>query len=209
MRRLIITLLIVTVSCIAAVEFFYSYLTNRYVVDHKTERNVSDGGDLFGRAPLGHLPDESATAAIIVRRNLFAPGVDDSSANGYDPLADIAESTLGVVLMGTVTGPDEEQRAVIYDSEDHRQQVYRRGDVIRRAVIKQILRGKVIVSHNGRDEVLDIAEARSVSALPTKPSQPLAVVGQTQGAVDLPVSPSLSASADSTDDATTTIKIRR
>jgi type II secretory pathway component PulC len=86
-------------------------------------------------------------------------------------------SSLAVVLMGTVTGPDDQQRAIIYDKKERRQDLYQEGDFIYQAAIKKILRGKVIVSLNGKNEMLDISEARNVN-IPRvpKPAVPQTVV---------------------------------
>ncbi len=72
-------------------------------------------------------------------------------------------SSLAVVLMGTIMGNDDESRAVIYDKRARKQELYQEGDFVKQANIKKILRGKVIVTLNGKDEMLDIADARNVN----------------------------------------------
>jgi len=64
--------------------------------------------------------------------------------------------------MGTITGTDGVERAIIYDKAERKQELYQKGDFLQQAAIKQIMRGKVILSLDGKDEILDIADARSV-----------------------------------------------
>ena len=67
--------------------------------------------------------------------------------------------------MGTVMGPDGLERAIIYDKKQKKQELFQEGEFIYQAVIKQILRGKVIVNLQGTDEILDISEARNVKGI--------------------------------------------
>ena len=54
---------------------------------------------------------------------------------------------------------EEEALAIIKDKGKKRQDLYREGDTIQGAVIKRILRGKVILRVGGKDEILTIEES--------------------------------------------------
>jgi hypothetical protein len=174
-------LVMVTLLCFAAVEGFYWYLGSRLVPQDPgratrsqpiepavtTQQSTPPSPPTAETVPTG--PDDQAappipTTSSIVRRNLFASRVGDAgSLPQQDLLAALAASSQEVVLMGTITGPQDEQRAIIYDKRSGRQDLYAEGDYLEQAVIKQILRGKVILSVGGRDELLDITEARTVT----------------------------------------------
>jgi type II secretory pathway component PulC len=73
-------------------------------------------------------------------------------------------SSLNVVLMGTVNGEKGDNRAIVLDKSTNKQQLYEVGDVIQGAQVKEVLRGKVILLYNGKDEMLDMSEAANVRA---------------------------------------------
>jgi len=163
-KLIILPILVITILCISAVEGFY-YWGERYLGSPPEAAapvlgaTPADDGDVIvkdSRKPIDY--------EIIVKRNLFA--VDESAVveePDTDDLATLEMSSLNVVLMGTVSGTDDEQRAIIYDKKDRRQELYQVGDYIEQAIIKQIMRGKVILNLNGKDEMLDISEARNVN----------------------------------------------
>lgn len=174
-------LVMITLLSFAAVEGFYGYLGSRLLPQDPGRATRSQPMEPAApprqspppsppsaeMAPTG--PDDQATPPLpttssIVRRNLFASRVGDAgSLPQQDLLAALEASSQEVVLMGTITGPQDEQRAIIYDKRSGRQELYAEGDYLEQAVIKQILRGKVILSVGGRDELLDITEARTVN----------------------------------------------
>ena len=61
--------------------------------------------------------------------------------------------------MGTINGGEGDSRAIVLDKSNNKQELYEKGDVIQGAKIKEILRGKVILVYNGKDEMLDMSEA--------------------------------------------------
>lgn len=91
---------------------------------------------------------------IIVKRNLF-----DAALRHAEPDTDamaLQPTTLKVALLGTVTGPRGRSFAVIEETDKKKQGLYRVGDPVQNAFVKEILRGKVILRIDGRDEVLEI-----------------------------------------------------
>jgi len=93
----------------------------------------------------------------IKNRNLFGAKQGDMNP-ALDDLADLALTEIKLRLWGTVT--DENNRhtyAVIEDIETHRQGLYRPGASIRKAIVKRITREAVVLSVDGREEVLTMA----------------------------------------------------
>jgi len=121
-------------------------------------------------------PDPAAGRAepvdreAISRRNIFLPkrsaGQGDYSAELLNSLQP-AEPDL--VLMGTIIEKDGTNRAVILDVENKKQNLLKEGDVINGASIRQISPGKVVVSRQGKNELLDISEARRLRIPAARP----------------------------------------
>jgi len=98
---------------------------------------------------------------IIVKRNLFKVEIEQKE----EPFAElenerketeILEPTkLKLVLWGTVTG-QENVYAVIEDKKVRKQDLYQIGDSIQGAKLKKILRNKVILVFQGKDQFLEI-----------------------------------------------------
>ncbi len=94
----------------------------------------------------------------ITDRNLFKTGAEISvKKKGVDlDLEGLQETELNLKLWGTVTG--KTTFAVIEDTKERKQNLYHVGDSIQNAVVKMILREKVVLDVNGKDEVLNIEE---------------------------------------------------
>ncbi|MBF0204488.1 MAG: PDZ domain-containing protein [Desulfamplus sp.] len=74
-------------------------------------------------------------------------------------IASLEKTDLKLKLWGTVTsGTDLENYAVIETDKDKKQGLYKKGDEIEGAAIKKILRFSVILTRNGKDERLEMAE---------------------------------------------------
>lgn len=124
----------------------------------------------------------AAEQSIIVKRNLLGPpaGGKPLEMATIDPLAGLQATSLDLVLMGIVDGRNQDSRAIILTKKDRKQRIYQTGDMVAGAQIKSILWGRVVLSTNGRDEVLDMSEAAKfrsgevggpVSAAARAPSQ--------------------------------------
>jgi general secretion pathway protein C len=70
----------------------------------------------------------------------------------------LEETTLQLALLGTIAGDSESARAIILDQKNKKQDIYRVGDSVQNAEIRQILRGKVILRHGENDEILTMVE---------------------------------------------------
>ena len=96
--------------------------------------------------------------SAIARRNLFntRAGVEiPAKAINVDELK---ETELKLKLWGTVTGRGRQAYAVIEDTKTRQQNLYRTGDTIQNATVKMILRQKVVLNVDDRDEVLGMEE---------------------------------------------------
>jgi len=74
----------------------------------------------------------------------------------------LAQTTLNLKLLGTITdGKNDDGYAVIEDVQKRKQGLYRAGDEIVNAQIKAILRKKVVLNVDGKDEVLLMEEDKN------------------------------------------------
>ena len=84
----------------------------------------------------------------------------DSQLNDAD-LEKLKQTSMKLKLFGTVTGVTDNAYAVIEETKKHKQGLYRAGDTIQKAQIKLILRKKVVLSVNGKDEILLMDENKN------------------------------------------------
>jgi len=105
----------------------------------------------------------------VTERNLFNTKIK----TGQQPKLNIETlkpTDLKLKLFGTVTGDKNKAYAVIEETVGKRQNLYRIGDTIQNASIKMILREKVVLRVNGKDEILEIEEVLSGSRASGRPS---------------------------------------
>ena len=155
--------LLITVGVYLCVNAFYTVVTGQ--LDFGTPGNL----------PLNRSPEASiqrsypplAGYSAIAKRNIFNTGSAKSEGPAAEPKVDIEnlkETDLKLKLWGTVTGRDEAAYAVIEDTKARQQNLYRAGDTIQDAVVKLILREKVVLRVEDRDEILAMEDNRASAA---------------------------------------------
>jgi len=94
----------------------------------------------------------------IIDRNLFKTGMEsgEKKKSTNVNLDEIKQTELNLKLWGTVTGPATYAFAVIEETKNRNQSLYRTGDTVQNATVKLILREKVVLNVDGRDEILEI-----------------------------------------------------
>ncbi len=158
---IIIPLLVITLCCVGIVEG--GYVALEYLVLQSKVRPKAIQREVLA-APFPGQPDigKKHGYQVILTRNLFAatPGSDvHRSTTAADNLDNLEATSLGIVLMGTIGDNEGGNRAIIVDKKTLKQQIYRQGEGVQGATIKEIRRGKVILTSAGRDEILDMDEA--------------------------------------------------
>ncbi len=97
--------------------------------------------------------------ATIEKRNLFKTGDAVKPLSKPQPapaIEDMKQTELKLRLWGTVTGDRDRAYAVIEDEKKRQQNLFRQGDTLQGATVKQILREKIVLSVNGKDEILSM-----------------------------------------------------
>jgi general secretion pathway protein C len=122
----------------------------------------------------------------ISRRNLFNTRPDTQAAPAQTiNLDNLKETDLKLRLWGTVTGKGRRAYAVIEDTKTRQQNLYSVGDSVQDATLKLILRQKVVLSVNDRDEVLGMEEAGTTRGNGSSPR----IARKAASPPKLPVSP--------------------
>jgi len=111
-----------------------------------------------------HIPDDKAHLKLplddyrpIMERNIFG-STDRTSEETNAEIEALEPTSLKIALLGTVAGISQNAVAVIEETDKKKQGLYKVGDSIQNAVIKMILRGKVILRVEDRDEILTMEE---------------------------------------------------
>ncbi len=135
-----------------------------YMIIREQLRQVDTKKVVMHRTP-GFERDHSLPSRdyqAIIDRNIFGSierETEDANTEGIKEIEALLEPTsLKIALLGTVVGDQQSTRAVIRDKGKKREDLYREGDTVQGAVIKKILRGKVILRVGGKDEILTIEE---------------------------------------------------
>lgn len=161
-------LLTLSVITYLGVDTFYQVVEARLMLvgtGEKAMKGVMDNKRSINR-PLG-------TFQTIMDRNLFG-SVGSKSGEAVPPveLETLEPTSLKIALLGTVAGDQENAVAVIEDKKKKKQDLYKVGDSVQDALIKKIIRGKVVLKVGDKDEILTMEEVSS-SPLPLpSPSPP-------------------------------------
>ncbi len=111
---------------------------------------------------------------IINRRSLFGKtaGGPGNTEEDLAKVENLEPTSLDLVLLGTAPINHEESYAIIEDKQKRSQDIYHIGDSVKNAVIKNILRNKVVLNVNGKDEILlkDDTPAQAVDISPVPPA---------------------------------------
>ena len=165
----LLSFILATLVAAGGVELFYRSLDTILTGDNEggqtTAETQNDGG--AGTAP----PLQSTTAmfksagkndyTIIIKRSLFGKAAAKVIEKPPEPEPVLTATSLDLVLLGTIGGDPNDQRAFIRNKKDKSQEIYYKGDAIQHAFIKEIGRGQIILTVNGKDEVLLMEESKS------------------------------------------------
>ncbi len=149
-------LLLITIAAFFAVDGFYETVaTDLKRPPQADSRRAFRVGDT--QAAIRPL---SAYQAVL-DRNLFNTRTQNDTQTAPVDVESLEETKLNLKLWGTVTGNPEGDYAVIEDVKSREQNLYRVGDAIQTATVKEIFREKVILAVNGKNEVLQMEEMES------------------------------------------------
>lgn len=159
-------LLLLTVISALAVDLFYQGVISRV---HLPEIRRSRGALVADRGQT-RVAKALSQYDVIASRNLFDltdPAREAAEASAAIDVGSLTETRLGLKLWGTVSGGSETHAfAIIEDENSKKQDLYGVGDTVQEAVIKLVLRDRVVVSYQGRDEVLVMEKDKGAATSP-------------------------------------------
>lgn len=168
----IVPLLFITLLCVGGVEGGYVAL-EYFLLKSSVDKAIVVEQLTGAEAQKPETTIQKHDYKIILKRNLFGPPpiVKKVETVVKDPVKDLETTSLKIALKGTIDDEGEGKRAIILDKTNKKQELFQKGDGIQGAFVKQILRGKVILSYNGKDEVLEMSD----TAGEAEPQKPVAV----------------------------------
>jgi general secretion pathway protein C len=146
--------LLITVGVYLCVNAFYTFVTAR--LDYGISTGITVNRLSPSPVELSHPP--LTDYAAITKRNIFNSSTQEQETAPVVEkkldLEKLKQTDLKLKLWGTVTGQNEGVYAVIEDTKAREQNLYRAGDTIQNAVVKLILREKVVLKVGDNDEIL-------------------------------------------------------
>jgi len=157
--QIIFNLLALAVIVFLSVSLFYTVIRAKL-------RDVDTPRDVMHRLPhvKGYRKPPLDYYSAIIKGSIFFSGEEVPLEIEGQRIEDLQPTSLKVALLGTVVGDEQSAVAVIEDINKKMQGLYRVGDSIQSAVVRKILRGKVVLRVGDRDEVLTIEEAAASRA---------------------------------------------
>ncbi len=164
----LINIILVTLIVFFSVELFYRIVSAKLLSaslsgDSVTTESVLNSHN--NKNPRQKIKNKRILAyQSITDRDLFKTKENAAKSDNQLDDADLEklkQTSMKLKLLGTVTGGTDNAYAVIEDIKKHKQGLYRAGDTIQKAEIKMILRKKVVLSINGKDEILLMGEDKN------------------------------------------------
>jgi general secretion pathway protein C len=152
----IINILLITVAVYFSVNAFYKLGTAQLDHDYLAGTAFKEQSSTEAES-LRPLADYDP----VIERNLF--NTKSGTERPPEPVVfeNLQPTSLNLKLLGTVTGDQDKAFAVIRGSQQKQEQLYRIGDTIQSATLKMILREKIILRVNGKDEILEIEKVET------------------------------------------------
>lgn len=162
---IVFTLVFLFILSYLAVDIFYGIVLTRF-----QQVKISE---VKTRKTPAKKPREKVTLndfRIIAERNIFGssgkPTVNETEMEKEPKVDDIEKleaTSLKLVLIGTVTGPRRNSFAVIEETAKKKQGLFKTGDTVLDATIRKILRGKVVLRVDDKDEILEMKQGGTES----------------------------------------------
>ncbi|MBU0969924.1 MAG: type II secretion system protein GspC [Proteobacteria bacterium] len=170
----ILHIILLTLTAYQGVNILYKYLESPSL---SGETNLSQPRDILS-AQTQEEGGISQTKHVekISTRNLFkvlTQNPQKQVAPETHPETQLEKTKLALALWGTVTGDTAlSAYAVIEDQKEKKQFLLQVGDVVQQARIKKIMRSKIILTFDGKDQVLEVDTSRQPTTMAVQ-SNPL------------------------------------
>ena len=154
----IANIFLLTVGVFLCVQSFYALVTP--YPDYS--KSVTPAVRPLATSAASRSQPPSGDYKAIAERNIFNSGTEAIAPKTQKvDIEQLKQTDMKLKLWGTVTGQKGRDYAVIEDTKTRQQNLYHAGDTIQNAVVKLILREKVVLNVNDRDEILAMEEISS------------------------------------------------
>lgn len=173
-----INLICITLSAYFVVDGFYGTLAARL-----TDRPSSAQQPAYRISETDTPPQALSAYKAVLDRNLFNTRTAAEAQNKPVDVESLEETKLNLKLWGTVYGSKDGDYAVIEDVKTREQDLYRTGDTIQTATVKEIFREKVILTVDGKDEILQMQDLDSGKTIARPSGLPVQTGELSQGTI--------------------------
>jgi general secretion pathway protein C len=147
---------VLTILLFISVDIFYTIVSTQL-----NDVGIQEIAKVRSSPAKGYRRPPLSDYRAITERNIFGSLEKASEKIKPSEYENLEPTKLKLALVGTVAGSDEDAAAFIEETDKRRQELYRVGDKIKDATLKAILEGKVVLSLNGKDEILTMEEPSS------------------------------------------------
>jgi type II secretory pathway component PulC len=171
---IIASFILVSLLVVGGVEFFCRSLGDALSVEKKAQLSTSTTDSIVFSAQKQQITGSEKAQkflvtedySIITKRGLFGKVKPlEVPVAQLEPVSEpLQKTTMNLTLLGTISGKGDVQRAIIFDKHAKTQNLYYKGDAVGAAVIKEVQRGKIILTVGGKDEILLMEELHSGDA---------------------------------------------
>ena len=172
MLSIVIRLIVITVLVYAGVHLWYGVVEKRLQQQDPPARVASQSQQVAPQQQPGPVSSPANDVQAILERNIFQAnrgGDKSATTESIDSdLENLAQTQLSLTLLGTVTGSQDDARAIIRDDKTKLEDLYQIGSEVQGALVNRIARGKVVLQVNGREEVLVIKDREGVGGVASR-----------------------------------------
>jgi general secretion pathway protein C len=157
---ILFNLMALFIAIYLGVDIFYRFMDAQLLTINSSETAAGT----FSSRTMEKQPPPAHYDKISQRGLIGGPTVsreEKTEEMGEEQIAALKPTSLNIVLLGTVSGPQRVAFAVMEEKGKKRQGLYQTGDKVQGALIKKVMRGKVILEVNGKDEILEMEQAKT------------------------------------------------
>jgi general secretion pathway protein C len=148
-----VNLIMTALICFSGVDLFYYFLFSDVSYEKRYEKNIAAEKSVNKKDESESLTGPLENYSSIYSKNLFGTLVSKVVSKPEIDISSLDKTALNLKLLGTVVGFENNYAVIL---SDNRQGLYSESDEIKDATVKRIFRQKVVLTRNGKDEILTI-----------------------------------------------------
>lgn len=148
-----VNLIMTALICFSGVDLFYYFLFSDVSYEKGYEKNIAAEKSVNKKDESESLTGPFENYSSIYSKNLFGTLVSKVVSKPEIDISSLDKTALNLKLLGTVVGFENNYAVIL---SDNRQGLYSESDEIKDATVKRIFRQKVVLTRNGKDEILTI-----------------------------------------------------